>query len=106
MNKIVLSITISLFLLFAIGLYSVLKKVNDSPYQCTVVVVDIDGNQTIRSDIFTNEQIEAIQDHGGGMLGAHIDDLTENASGDLTTLIRKQEEAFSGAVVCKKYVSF
>lgn len=99
--KVVTMFVCVLFIIFGLGFYAVASKAQETLYNCTVLTVDIDGNQTVRAGKFEEGQLEKISEYGGGMLGAHVDSL-RTQDGNFTGLIGKQEEAFSGAVACKK----
>lgn len=91
----------ALFILFGLGCYAVGTKAQETLYSCTVLTVDVDGNQTYRAGKFTEGHLDNIKEYGGGMVGVHVTTLREQDS-TYTGLVGKQEEAFSGAVACKK----
>lgn len=99
------AVLVVLIVIMGMGIYMVVQKVQETPYQCSVLTVDADGNKTYRDGKFTQDQLDAISEHGGGMLGSHVEMMQENDSGDYISPILKQEESFGGAVVCKKSVS-
>lgn len=103
--KVLTAVIAVLFVIFGLSCYMVVQKVQGTPYQCSVLTVDADGNKTYRDGKFTQGQLDAISEHGGGMLGSHVEMMQENDSGDYISPILKQEESFGGAVVCKKSVS-
>lgn len=94
-----------LFIMFGFGLKTVIHKANGTTYVCTVNTIAHDGSQHMSTVKFDSERLEAIMDHGGAMLGVHVDELREQ-DGSFTAVIKNQEEALAGAVVCKKSVSF
>lgn len=91
----------ALFIMLGLGIKTVISKSQETLYNCTVLTVDVDGNQTYRTGKFTEGQLDNIKEYGGGMLGIHVTTLREQDS-TYTGLVGKQEEAFSGAVGCKK----
>lgn len=100
--KVITICVCALFIIFGLGCYAVSTKAQETLYNCTVLTVDMDGNKTYRTGKYEQGQLETIVEHGGGMLGAHVEMLQKNDSNDYVSPILKQEEAFSGAVACKK----
>lgn len=90
-----------LFITLGLGIKTVISKSQEALYNCTVLTVDVDGKQTYRTGKFDQSQLEKISEYGGGMLGIHVDSLREQDTA-YNGLVGKQEEAFSGAVACKK----
>lgn len=98
----IIAVVFTLFIMFGFGVYMVVHKAQEIPYDCTVLTVDIDGKKTYRNGQYLESQLVTISEYGGAMLGVHVDNLTEDDSGAYTTILAYQPETFGGAVVCKK----
>lgn len=90
-----------LFIIFGLGCYLVLDKGQETNYNCTVLTIGEDGQETYRTGKFTSSRLKEIRKDGGAILGEHFNQLHYN-DGVYSEPIFKTVESFTGAVVCAK----
>jgi|AGFT01.1.fsa_nt_gi hypothetical protein len=75
---------------------------NDVDYNCQVMTVSYDYTVLKNDEVFKSKRLDEIVDHGGAMVGVHINQLAKLDSGDYVGSMTKQNDVLAATVMCKR----
>lgn len=96
MNYILSVIFFSTVIAYSVNSYN--DNISPDMYECTINV-QYDAVLKTKKDTFTSTRLNEIVDHGGAMLGVHVEDMKEE-SNSYKGVVQKYEDVIGGSVVC------
>lgn len=79
-----------------------LKWHNNVDYNCQVITVGYDYTVLKNDEVFKSSRLDEITEHGGAMVGVHINQLAKLDSGDYVGSMTKQNDVLAATVMCKR----
>ncbi|AZU98424.1 hypothetical protein BZF66_05585 [Salmonella enterica] len=91
-----------LFVLFGIGVKTVVQKAMVQDLKCEVRVIYDDYRINVNTGTFQSDELDKIVEYGGAMLGEHINDLKKVNKGLYAGSGKKHDDVLASVVTCKK----
>ena len=99
MNYILSVIFFSTLIAYSVNSYK--ENIAPDMYECTINVQYDTAVLKTKKDTFTSTRLNEIVDHGGAMLGLHVEDMKEE-SDSYKGVVLKYEDVVGGSVVCNR----